>query len=53
MTYFVNDFKNHEDMITKAILNIMIKKYHNYCVYVHNLSGFDGIFLFGLLSITK
>jgi hypothetical protein len=31
----------------------MIKKNHNQCIYVHNLSNFDGVFLFTLLSSIK
>ena len=49
-TYFIKDFINSEDMITKAIKDIMIKKYDNYQVYIHNLSKFDGIFLLKILA---
>jgi Mg2+/Co2+ transporter CorB len=32
-------------MIKKLISTLMNKKYNNYCIYSHNLSGFDGVFL--------
>jgi len=37
-------------MIKSAIKDIMIKKYDNYKVYIHNLSNFDGIFLLKILT---
>lgn len=37
-------------MIIKAIKDIMIKKYDNYQVYIHNLAKFDGIFLLKILT---
>jgi hypothetical protein len=30
-------------MLSKCIKDIMIKKYNNYQIYIHNLGGFDGI----------
>jgi hypothetical protein len=42
--YFLSDFKNPKEMILTAIKALLIKKYHNHCVYVHNLSKFDGTF---------
>jgi hypothetical protein len=36
-------------MLTKAISDIMIKKYDNYQVYIHNMSNFDAIFLLKIL----
>jgi DNA polymerase type B, organellar and viral len=37
-------------MLTQAIKDIMIKKYDNFNVYIHNLSRFDGIFLLKILA---
>ena len=37
-------------MIISAIKDLMIKKYDNYKVYIHNLSRFDGIFLLKILA---
>jgi hypothetical protein len=36
-------------MLTQAIKDLMIKKYDNYNVYIHNLSRFDAIFLLKIL----
>jgi hypothetical protein len=46
---FITNYKNSEEMLTCAIASIMKSKYHNYRVYFHNLSYFDGIFLFKIL----
>jgi hypothetical protein len=48
--YYLKDFDNPEIMLVTAIENIMIKKYDNYKVYIHNMSGFDGIFLLKILA---
>jgi hypothetical protein len=37
-------------MIINAIMSIIVTKYNNYCLYTYNLSNFDGIFLFKILS---
>jgi hypothetical protein len=36
-------------MIIHALKDLMIKKYDNYKVYIHNLAKFDAIFLFKYL----
>jgi hypothetical protein len=41
-------------MLITAIKDIMIKKYDNYQIYIHNLARFDGIFLLKIIaSIVK
>jgi len=37
-------------MLIQAIKDLMIKKYDNHNVYIHNLSKFDGIFLLKILA---
>jgi hypothetical protein len=37
-------------MLIQSIKDVMIKKYDNYNVYIHNLSRFDGIFLLKILA---
>jgi hypothetical protein len=37
-------------MIKTAIKDLMIKKYDNYKVYIHNLANFDAIFLLKILA---
>jgi hypothetical protein len=46
---FITNFNNYKEMIIRGIISIMKPKYHNYCVNAHNLSDFDGVFLFNLL----
>ena len=48
-SFSFTDYKNSEDMIINCIKEIMIKKYDNYKVYIHNLSGFNGNFLLQIL----
>jgi hypothetical protein len=36
-------------MISKAITDLMLRKYDNYKIYIHNMAGFDGIFLLKIL----
>jgi DNA polymerase type B, organellar and viral len=49
-SYFIKDFKDHVDMIKSALNDIMVKKYDNYQVYIHNLAKFDGVFLLKILT---
>jgi len=49
-SYYLSDFNNSLDMIIQAIKDIMIKKYDNYKIYIHNLSNFDAIFLLKILA---
>jgi hypothetical protein len=47
--FYLTDFKNHEELIISALKSIMIRKYNNYNVYMHNMAKFDIIFLFKYL----
>jgi hypothetical protein len=47
--YYLTDYNNPECMIKTVIKDIMIRKYDNYKIYIHNLGGFDGIFLLKIL----
>ena len=49
-SYYLIHYKNSEDMIKHAIKELMIRKYDNYQVYIHNLANFDGIFLLRILA---
>lgn len=49
-SYYILDSKSTNDMLIQAIKDLMIKKYDNYQVYIHNLSKFDGIFLLKILA---
>jgi hypothetical protein len=49
-SFYLIDFKDSDEMLKESILYIMKRKYHNYKVYFHNFSHFDGIFLLTILS---
>jgi len=49
-SYYLTDFKSSDLMIIHAIKDLMVKKYDNYKVYIHNLARFDGIFLLRILA---
>jgi hypothetical protein len=50
-SFYLTDYESPEKMIEKAIEQLMKRKYHNYKVYFHNLSNFDGIFLLKILTL--
>lgn len=47
---YVTDFISSDEMLERAILDLMIRKYSGYRVYLHNFSQFDSIFLLRILS---
>lgn len=56
-SFYVTDYKNHEEMIIAAINDLIkyiktIKTKDNkkFSIYIHNLANFDGIFLIKILS---
>jgi len=49
-SYFIKDFESSELMIIQAVKDLMVRKYDNYQVYIHNLANFDGIFLLKILT---
>jgi DNA polymerase type B, organellar and viral len=49
-SFFITDYKNPDEMMIDAIEHLMKRKYHNYKVYFHNFSNFDGIFLLKILT---
>ncbi len=42
--FYLTDYKNKDEMLYECIKNIMIN-YNHHTIYVHNLSGFDAIFI--------
>jgi len=44
-TFSIWEYNNHEQMILTALKSIMIRKYNDYNVYIHNMAKFDIIFL--------
>ena len=45
-SYYLTEFSDHFEMLEAVVNNLLRQKYTGYVVYVHNLSRFDGIFLF-------
>ena len=50
-SFYLLDYNNPDDMVYNAIKSIMLHKYKNYKVYLHNLSHFDSIFTIKTLSL--
>lgn len=44
-SFFLNDFKNVDELIITALKSIMLRKYNKTNVYIHNMANFDIIFL--------
>ena len=40
-------------MLIDCIKSLMLRKYHGYKIYLHNLGNFDGIFLLNIFSQIK
>ena len=50
-TYFINDYKNSQDLILAFITDLFSFPYNNgKVVYVHNFSGFDSVFILQTLA---
>jgi hypothetical protein len=43
--FYLNNNQSSEELIIECIKSMVINKYDNYIFYVHNLSGFDIIFI--------
>lgn len=44
-SYYLSDYNSSSEMISKALTDLKRKKYHNHKIYIHNLAGFDGLFI--------
>jgi hypothetical protein len=49
-SFYLLDYQTYEIMLEEAIKSLMIRKFDNYKIYLHNFSNFDGIFLLKILS---
>ena len=47
--FYLSNFNSVDNMMLTALKSIMIRKYNNYNVYMHNMAKFDIIFLFKYL----
>jgi len=43
--YYISDYKSQEEMIQICLFDMMAKRYKGYTIYIHNLGGFDSIYL--------
>ena len=48
-SYYLTYYKNPDAMIINCMKDLMVRKYNNYKVYIHNLAGFDAYFLLKIL----
>lgn len=49
-SFYLSNFKNSDDLLKNAVSFLMKREYHQYKVYLHNFSYFDGVFLLKILS---
>lgn len=49
-SYYLSDYNDSNLMIKHALSFLLIRKYKNHKVYVHNLSSFDSVFLLRILN---
>jgi len=50
ISFYLADFKIADEMLKASIKYLMLPKYHNHKVYIHNFSFFDAIFLIRIFS---
>ena len=48
-SFYINDYKDKNEMLRECIKSLMRRRYHNYKIYIHNFSNFDVIFLFNTI----
>lgn len=49
-SFYITDYSDSEEMLKTSLNYLMQRKYHQYKVYLHNFSYFDGVFLLRILS---
>lgn len=47
---YLSYYENSDDLLKASIMYLILNKYNNYTVYLHNFSKFDGIFLVKILT---
>jgi hypothetical protein len=48
-SYYLVDFNSSNLLLTQAIKELMVRKYDDHKIYIHNMASFDGIFLLKIL----
>jgi hypothetical protein len=49
-SFYITDYDSSDEMLKSSLQFILKRKYHEYKVYLHNFSYFDGIFLMKIIS---
>ena len=49
-SFYLSDYSNSDEMLKTALESILRRKYNKHVVYIHNLSNFDAIFLFRIMT---
>ena len=49
-SFYISNYRSIDEMLKSAIQYLMRRKYRNYKIYFHNLSGYDGVYLLRVLS---
>nr|YP_010697840.1 hypothetical protein P1S03_mgp05 [Porodaedalea chrysoloma]WCF76801.1 hypothetical protein [Porodaedalea chrysoloma] len=49
-SFYLLDFLSEEGMLEASIKFLMVRKYKNYRINLHNFSYFDAVFLLNILS---
>lgn len=49
-SFFLDDFNSTDSMLSESVKYLMIRKYHQMRVYLHNFSNFDSIFMINTLQ---
>ncbi len=49
-SFYLSDYSNSEEMLITAISSLFRRSYNKHKIYIHNLSHFDGIFLFRFIK---
>lgn len=49
-SFYLTDYADSETMLRNVIQSLMKTRYNRSKIYIHNLSNFDGVFLFKVLS---
>ena len=48
-TFYLSDYTSPENMLVDCLNHLLLPKYRNKVVYIHNLARFDGVFLLKFL----
>ena len=52
-SYWIGNYKNIDQLISKVLTDLCVKKNNNKTIYLHNLSHFDGIFMLKYIPLLQ